>query len=173
MVFYSHDVLFNKSSSGFEESNEQESKRCVELDYFSDEEFTNDVAEPVLPRSVNAESLLRWSKRVRQPPVYYGEWAITCISNGNAKEPTSVKEALVSPDKVKWTIAMEKEMESLHSNDAWDLVELPKDQKAVGSNFVFKLKIGATDQWNDTRRNFLLKDFCRNSVLIAMKHFLL
>ena len=52
-------------------------------------------------------------------------------------------EALASPDKAKCMNAMEKEMESLHANDVWDLVELPKDRKAVGSKWVFKLKVGA------------------------------
>ena len=31
-------------------------------------------------------------------------------------------------------------MVSLHDNDVWDLVELPKGQKIVGSKWVFKLK---------------------------------
>ena len=35
---------------------------------------------------------------------------------------------------------MNKEMESLYKNDVWELVELPKDRKAVGSKWVFKLK---------------------------------
>ena len=35
---------------------------------------------------------------------------------------------------------MDKEMESLRKNDVWELVELPKDRKAVGSKWVFKLK---------------------------------
>lgn len=39
--------------------------------------------------------------------------------------------------------AIEKEMESLHMNEVWDLVELPKDRKAVGSMWVFKTKRGA------------------------------
>jgi len=54
-----------------------------------------------------------------------------------------LKEALESPNKVKWSDAIEKEMESLCVNDVWDLVELhvPKDRKAVGSNWVFKLKV--------------------------------
>ena len=33
-------------------------------------------------------------------------------------------------------------MESLHTNDVWDLVKLTKDRKAVGSKWVFKLKVG-------------------------------
>ena len=35
---------------------------------------------------------------------------------------------------------MQKEMESIYSNDVWDLVVLPKDRKPVGSKWVFKKK---------------------------------
>ena len=35
------------------------------------------------------------------------------------------------------------EIESLRANDVWDLVELPKDRKTVGSKWVFKLKVAA------------------------------
>ena len=38
---------------------------------------------------------------------------------------------------------MEKEMESLRTYDVWDLVELPRDRKAVGSKWVYKLKKNA------------------------------
>ena len=31
-------------------------------------------------------------------------------------------------------------MESLHVNEVWDHVELPKDRKAVGSKWVFKTR---------------------------------
>ena len=31
-----------------------------------------------------------------------------------------------------------KEMEFLYANEVWDLVELPKDRKAVGSKWVYK-----------------------------------
>ena len=54
-----------------------------------------------------------------------------------------MKEALTGPDETQWLSAMEKEMESLHTNNVWDLVELPKGQKAIGSKWVFKLKTGA------------------------------
>jgi len=84
------------------------------------------------------EPVLRWSERERRPLDYYGE-RIT-IADGKPKEPTTLKEALESPNKVKWSDAMEKEMESLRVN-VWDLVELPKDRKAVGSKWVFKLKV--------------------------------
>ena len=36
-----------------------------------------------------------------------------------------------------------QEIESLHSNDVWDLVELPSGQMAVGTKWVFKHKVDA------------------------------
>ena len=35
---------------------------------------------------------------------------------------------------------MQKEMDSIHSNDVWDLVEPPKSRKPVGCKWVFKKK---------------------------------
>ena len=35
---------------------------------------------------------------------------------------------------------MQKEMHSIHLNDIWDLVELPKDRKPIGCKWVFKKK---------------------------------
>ena len=84
---------------------------------------------------------LRRSERERQPPDYDGEQV--SIVNDKLKEPTTVKEALTGPDETQWLSAMEKEMESLHTNNVWDLVELPKGQKAISSKWVFKLKTGA------------------------------
>ena len=34
-------------------------------------------------------------------------------------------------------------MESLRTHDVWDMVELPRDRKAVGSKWVYKLKMNA------------------------------
>ena len=38
---------------------------------------------------------------------------------------------------------MEREMQLLYANNVWDLVELSKDRKAIGSKWVFKLKVNA------------------------------
>ena len=48
-----------------------------------------------------------------------------------------MKNALMQKE---WIGAMNSEMDSLHDNDVWDSVELPKGQKLVGSKWVFKLK---------------------------------
>ena len=36
--------------------------------------------------------------------------------------------------------AMEKEIESLRKNDVWELADLPKGRKVVGSKWVLKIK---------------------------------
>ena len=36
--------------------------------------------------------------------------------------------------------AMEKEMQSLHKNQTWELVELPKRKRAIGCKWVYKKK---------------------------------
>ena len=116
-------------------------------------------------------SALRRSSRSRQPPDFYG--IRVNVASEIFDEPTSMTEALASPDKMKWTEAMETEMESLHKNEVCDLVKLPKDRRAVGSKWVFKLKVGPDGSVERHKARFWwLKGFHRNMVLITMKHFL-
>ena len=76
-------------------------------------------------------------ERDRRPPSYYGEWETA--ANHDKYEPRTVKEVLSSPQKAKWVKAMEKEMESLKTNEVWNLVELPENRKTVGSKWVFRV----------------------------------
>ena len=64
----------------------------------------------------------------------------TCV--GESAEPTSVEEALSGQEAAKWKEAMQREMESIASNNVWTLVESPKDRKPISSKWVFKRKIG-------------------------------
>ena len=41
------------------------------------------------------------------------------------EEPKSINEALTCSAKEKWLKAMEEEMESMRSNNVWELVDLP------------------------------------------------
>ena len=80
---------------------------------------------------------LRRSTRISQRPDYYGVGVYTAAEQ---KEPKSVSEALRCPEKEEWRSAMETEMDSIYSNEVWDLVELPPHRKAIGSKWVFKKK---------------------------------
>ena len=135
-VFHSRDVLFNETCKpGLQEETQVklmedqiENPLHVELDCVS-EEIEQETPE------------LRRSGRAQRPPDHYGEWVT--IAHDEVKEPQTVKEALTSSSKGKWQKAMERELESLRENEVWDLVELPKDRKAVGSKWVFKVKTDA------------------------------
>ena len=50
--------------------------------------------------------------------------------DSNAKASTYSK-AVNCDDFCKWMITMQEEMKSLHKNDTWDLVRVPKGKKIV------------------------------------------
>lgn len=52
----------------------------------------------------------------------------------------SSEEALSWTDKDKWRMAMQNEINSLKSNQTWDLVDLPAERKPIKTKWVFKLK---------------------------------
>ena len=53
---------------------------------------------------------------------------------------TNFLEAIHSLEKGRWMGAMEEEMQSLHKNLIWELVELPKGKRAIGCKLVYKKK---------------------------------
>ena len=89
----------------------------------------------------NVESVPRRSERERRPPDFHG--IRINVTSQNPKEPTCIEEAISCPENSQWQKAMETEMQSLKENNVWDLVELPKDRKVIGSKWVYKVKTGA------------------------------
>ena len=55
-------------------------------------------------------------------------------------ELESFQEVQSHKDKQSWMKAMHEEMNSLHKNNIYELVELPKGKKALRNKWVFKLK---------------------------------
>ena len=61
------------------------------------------------------------------------------------KIPNSYKDAQKSPQWGDWNNAIQKEMDSLRKHNVYKLVKMssvPKEEKIIGSRFVFKQKIG-------------------------------
>jgi hypothetical protein len=52
-------------------------------------------------------------------------------------EPICFEQAIGNP---KWDNAMDEEMAALDVNATWELVALPKDKKAIGCKWVYKVK---------------------------------
>lgn len=148
-VIYSRDVLFNESKVGAVE-NEDKVQKSVEIQGDSTEVPVDDLtdsSENIVDQvdqehdpSSRESTQLRRSQRATRQPDYYGNWVNSIEDLPN--EPVTLTEALTSTEKDRWKIAMQKEFESLEENQVWDLVELPKDRRVVGSKWVFKRKIG-------------------------------
>ena len=96
----------------------------------------------IIEESVLPEPKLRRSGRQGIPRRRFdieGGEAFVAITQ-DKDEPRNVIEALYGPDKENWTKAMEEEMESMRSNQVWELVDLPKGCKAIGNKWVLKIK---------------------------------
>ena len=83
----------------------------------------------------------RRSTRHKQIPERYGHRVTVTLTE--EKDPTSVAEAKSASDNLEWEEAMRAKMESLHSNEVWDLVMPPPNRKIVGSKWIFKRKVDA------------------------------
>jgi hypothetical protein len=59
---------------------------------------------------------------------------------GAENDPESFSQAMSCKESELWYNAMKEEMNSIKSNEVWDLVELPNDAKAIGCKWVFKTK---------------------------------
>nr|AAO73268.1 putative polyprotein [Oryza sativa Japonica Group] len=73
------------------------------------------------------------SERIRRTPARYallttGQRDILLLDND---DPTTYEEAMVGPDSEKWLGAMISEIESMHVNEVWSLVDPPDGVKAI------------------------------------------
>nr|GEW08837.1 retrovirus-related Pol polyprotein from transposon TNT 1-94 [Tanacetum cinerariifolium] len=73
------------------------------------------------------------------PTIAYTFAATTHIENC---EPINYLEAILSPECDKWVMEIEKEVESLHKNETWELVKLPKEKPVISYKWLFKVKDG-------------------------------
>ncbi|RWR73399.1 Gag-protease-integrase-RT-RNaseH polyprotein [Cinnamomum micranthum f. kanehirae] len=125
------DIVINDNQEEQQPQNEQEAQ-----------EIQLPIIEP-LPEQNNDPDpeILRRSTRTRRPAisndyvVYLEEADI-----GVKDDPRTFKEAIECKNSDKWLDAMKDELESMTTNDVWDIVELPKNSKTVGCKWVFKTK---------------------------------
>jgi hypothetical protein len=64
-------------------------------------------------------------------------------ARSDESEPRTLRDALKRPDADLWYQAAVKEMEAHIENGTWELVKLPPGRKAIGSQWVFKVKRNA------------------------------
>ncbi|GJR31062.1 ribonuclease H-like domain-containing protein [Tanacetum coccineum] len=55
--------------------------------------------------------------------------------------------------------AMNEEMQALYENNTWDLVELPRNRRAIGSKWVYKTKLKSTGEIDRYKARLVAKGF--------------
>lgn len=122
-VFYSRDVVFNEVTLQADTTSIPNPEEVTDEIVVDDRYEQSD--EPDNTQQMEQER----PQRGRMPPDRYGDW-VYIAHDKNA--PNSVEEAFASSKKDQWTTAMKTEIDSLHNNDVWDIVELPEGRKAIG-----------------------------------------
>ncbi|KAE8671774.1 putative polygalacturonase [Hibiscus syriacus] len=132
-IIKSRDIIFNenmmyKDRSTIESSNsntETETKEFAEFEEISgnDVQISPEAVqeEPGTPELRRSSKILKPTQRY-SPSLHY----LLLIDNG---EPECYDEAMQVEDSVKWESSMKDEMDSLMSNQTWELPELPPGKK--------------------------------------------
>ncbi|RWS05910.1 gag-pol polyprotein-like protein, partial [Dinothrombium tinctorium] len=93
----------------------------------------------------------RYNLRPRKDKQHYA-----CIADD---EPSTFKEALLSPEANKWKEAIEEELKSLKANNTWIDVTRPKDRKVISNKWVFKRKIKPDGSIERYKARLVVKGF--------------
>ena len=71
----------------------------------------------------------RCNGRIRRAPDR--QEANIIVPNTNDEDQSSYEEAMMDSDKEKWHESMNQEMESMHSNSIWELIDLPEGFRPI------------------------------------------
>ena len=143
-IIRSRDVVFNENvmykdrsiAESSSSSTEAETKEFVEFEEISG----NDVQ--ISPEAVQEEPgtpALRRSSRIPKPIQRYSP-SLHYLLLSDSGEPECYDQAMQVEDSVKWESAMKDEMDSLMSNQTWELAELPPGKKALHNKWVYRIK---------------------------------
>lgn len=113
---------------------------------------TNVTPQPIVPR--------RSGRVVIQPDRYMflGE-SSDFVPEEQDYDPCTYNEALQDKDAESWQKAMISEIESMDSNQVWELVEPPIGVKAIGCKWVYKRKRGSDGKVETFKARLVAKGF--------------
>ena len=79
--------------------------------------------------------------------------------------PDSYEEAMTSPQVSEWKSAMQKEINSLCTNETWDVVELPEGERVVGARWVYTVKLDNHNNVVKYKARYVAKGYGQRCVI--------
>jgi hypothetical protein len=98
----------------------------------------------------------RLRRTIKQSTRYDFEDMVSYTVVISSRDPTAFQELVNSQEKSRWVGAMVEEMESLHKNQTWDLVELSERKRAIGCKWMFKKKEAVSEKWGENFKSRLV-----------------
>ena len=77
----------------------------------------------------------------------------------SCSDPTNYEKAMADSDSSHWVKAMKTEMESMDSNQVWELVDPPTNIKPIGCKWVYKRKRGSDGKVETFKARLVTKGF--------------
>ena len=103
----------------------------------------------------------RRSGRIVRPPIRFiglGE-TYEDISEEAETDPYTYEEAMNDIDAHHWVKAMKSKLDSMYSNQVWDLIKAPNDIKLVGCKWVYKRKRGIDGKVETFKASLVVKGY--------------
>ena len=104
------------------------------------------------------------SGRIVRPPLRFIGLGETCetIPEEAELDPYTYEEAMNDIDAHHWIKAMKSELDSMYSNQVWDLVKVPNGIKLVGCKWLYKRKRGVDGKVETFKARLVAKRYTQN-----------
>ncbi|GJX59461.1 putative RNA-directed DNA polymerase [Tanacetum coccineum] len=140
-VVFEEDQTLKDIENAERETIPQHNDDLIDLDPGADDVDAHEqpnLDEDVHPDDMPPFLLLRRSTRDHHPSIRYSVHEYVLLTDGG--EPECYAETMEDEHKKEWFKAVEDEMNSLHENNTFELVKLPKGKRALKNKWVYKLK---------------------------------
>ncbi|KAL0369047.1 UNVERIFIED_CONTAM: Retrovirus-related Pol polyprotein from transposon RE1 [Sesamum calycinum] len=129
---------------------------------------TSSPISDLTPASTPAPLPLRQSTRTTKKPAWLSDFVCNHASNFSAahmhfvaqlsilQEPKSYAQA---QGHLEWDKAMAEELQALETNNTWEVTSLPAGKKAIGSRWVYKLKLNPDGSVNRHKARLVAKGY--------------
>jgi hypothetical protein len=130
-----------KETQSDQEDSDDDPESDVEVNLNQEDDWDTD-QDIDKEEQVDSRYLLR-ERTDRVKPVKYTATARAGDHQDRTEEPRNYKDALKSKDADKWKLAIQNEVDSLTEKGVWKIVDRPRDRKAIGYKWIFKIKHNA------------------------------